>query len=168
MKQTTDLRKVFGVILSYESEQNPSGPFEMEMLVEPGAMSAIHIHPQQEETYEVLEGELEINLNGSCRKAKAGDQVFIPPASKHAFKNSATQKARAINRHIPGLRTREYFETLETLIKDGKVTGTSGFRNSIYLSLHTLKYADVLKLLQPPEALLKAAAIMGKLLQYKI
>ena len=73
-----------------------------------------------------------------------------------------------MNKHIPGLRTEEYFETMQRLINDGKITGTTGFRNSIYLSLHTVKYAEVLKLYQPPNVLLKAAAIIGRVFGYKI
>ncbi len=168
MKKTLDLRKVFNVILSFESGQNPSEPFEMEMQLVPEGRSALHAHPRQQESYDIKEGELEVYLNGRWITVKAGQQVLIPQASKHAFRNSGTKNAIALNKHIPGLRTEEYFETMQRLINERKITGMTGFRNSIYLSLHTVKYADVLKLYQPPNALIKAAAIIGRVLGYKI
>jgi mannose-6-phosphate isomerase-like protein (cupin superfamily) len=168
MKKTLDLRKVFGVILSFESEQNPSEPFEMEMQLVPGGRSALHAHPRQQESYDVKEGELEIYLNGTWNTVKAAQQILIPEASKHAFRNFGTKNVIALNKHIPGLRTEEYFETMQRLMNEGKITGRTGFRNSIYLSLHTVKYADVLKLYQPPNILIKAAAIVGRVFGYKI
>ena len=74
----------------------------------------------------------------------------------------------AFNKHTPGLRIQEYFETLQNLIKEGKVTGMSGLRNGIYLSLHSAKYSDVVLLQQPPNALIKTTAFIGKILGYKI
>jgi len=168
MRKVLDLRKVFGVILSFESKQNPSEPFEMEMQLEPKGKSSLHTHPHQQEIYDVKEGELEVYLNDRWNTIKAGQQVLIPQANKHAFRNTGTQKAVTLNKHIPGLRTQEYFETLQRLIDERKVTGITGFRNGIYLSLHTVKYADVVKLYQPPDALIKAAAIVGKIFGYKI
>ena len=168
MKKVLDLRKVFGVTLSFESEQNPSEPFEREMQLEPNGKSSVHAHPHQQEFYDVKEGELDIYLDDRWSTVKAEQQVLIPQATKHAFRNSGTKNVIALNKHVPGLRTKEYFETMQRLINEGKITGTTGFRNSIYLSLHTVKYADVLKLYQPPNVLIKAAAMIGKVLGYKI
>jgi len=168
MKKTLDLRKVFGVILSFEPGQNPSGPFEMEMQLVPGGKSALHGHPDQQESFDVREGEFEIYLNGAWNMVKAGQQVLIPQASKHAFRNSGAKNVMVLNKHIPGMRTQEYFEVMQRLIDEGKITGTTGFRNSIYLSLHTVKYADILKLYQPPGPLIKITAFIGSVLGYKI
>ena len=168
MKKVLDLRKVFGVTLSFESDQNPSERFEMEMQLERNGKSSIHSHPHQQEFYDVKEGELDIYLDDRWSTVKAEQQVLIPQSTKHAFRNSGTKNVIALNRHVPGLRTKEYFETMQRLINEGKITGTTGFRNSIYLSLHTVKYADVLKLYQPPNVLIKAAAMIGKVFGYKI
>ena len=70
MKKTLDLTKVFGVILSFESGQNPSEPFEMDMQLAPGGRSALHAHPRQQESYDVKEGELEIYLNSKWNRRR--------------------------------------------------------------------------------------------------
>jgi mannose-6-phosphate isomerase-like protein (cupin superfamily) len=168
MTTTLDLRKVFGVMITYNTNQAPSEPFEMEAKFEPGARSGIHIHPEQDEYYSITEGEMEVYLNGRWNKLLIGDEVHIPKGEQHAFRNSGRQQAIAINRHIPGLRTQEYFETMGQLINDGKITGMTGLKNGIYLSLHSVKFADVVILRQPPEALIKITAIIGRLFNYKI
>src|ERR1044071_3200133 len=46
-----------------------------------------HIHPSQQETYEVLEGEAEFLLDGKSIRVKQGDKVDIPANTSHTFKN---------------------------------------------------------------------------------
>jgi quercetin dioxygenase-like cupin family protein len=168
VKRTLDLRKVFGVTATFESGQSRSGPFEMEVMLEPGGKSSLHIHPHQQELYDVKEGEFEIYLNGKWNRVTAGQQILIPRAVKHGFRNAGTQTVAMLNTHFPALRTEEYFETLQTLINEDKLTGITGFKNSIYLALHTVKFADVVKVYQPPNAWIKAGAFFGKILGYKI
>ena len=86
------MRKVFGVILSFESGQNPSEPFEMKMQLVPGGKSALHSHPRRQESYDIKEGELEIYLNDRWNTVKACQRVLIPQATKHAFRNTGTKK----------------------------------------------------------------------------
>jgi len=168
MTTTLDLRKVFGVMMTYNTNQEPSEPFEMEAEFDPGAKSGIHIHPAQGEYYYLKEGELEVYLSGKWNKLVAGGEVNIPKGTKHAFRNIGTKKAIATNKHIPGLRTQEYFETMQRLINEGKVTGMTGLRNGIYLSLHSVKFSDVVILRQPPDALIKVSAFLGHIFGYKI
>jgi hypothetical protein len=163
-----DLKKVLGVTLYYDASQTPAQPFEMEMEVEPGGNPGLHVHPQQDEFYHVKEGELEVYLNGKWDTLGPGEEVLIPRGAQHSFRNTGIQKAVAHNKHIPGLRIQEYFEKMNKLINEGKVTGMNGFKNSIYLSLLVLKYPDIIKLSKPPGALIKAAAFTGKILGFKI
>lgn len=44
-----------------------------------------HAHPE-EEVYEVLEGELEITLDGKSEIAKPGLAAIIPPNTRHSVK----------------------------------------------------------------------------------
>lgn len=168
MTTSLDLRKVFGVMMTYDTNQAPSEPFEMEAKFEPGAKSGIHIHPEQDEYYKITEGEMEVYLNGSWNKLGVGGEVCIPKGAQHAFRNLGNKPALAINKHNPGLRTQDYFETMDRLIKNGKITGMTGLRNGIYLSLHAVKFADMVILRQPPDAFIKMTAIIGRLCGYKI
>jgi hypothetical protein len=51
-ERTLDLRKVFGMIVTYDENQqlvSPEESFDVVTELYPGGESAIHIHPQQEE-----------------------------------------------------------------------------------------------------------------------
>ncbi len=168
MTTTLDLRKVFGVVMTYNTNQMPSEPFIMEATFDPGAKSGIHIHPEQDEHYKINGGEMEVYLNGSWTKLGAGEEIYIPKGVQHAFRNFGDKPALTTNTHKPGLRTQDYFETLDRLIKNEKITGMTGLRNGIYLSLHSVKFADVVILRQPPDAFIKLTAMIGRLCGYKI
>src|SRR5918993_123139 len=136
-KRTLDLRKVFGMIVSYDDGQqlvSPGRSFNVVTELFPGGQSAIHIHPQQEETYEVKEGEIEVYLDGTWRTLKAGERIIIPKGTIHAFRNMGKQKVIAFNSHNPGLRFGEMLEVIQQYINEGKITSTKGFKNLAYMS----------------------------------
>lgn len=58
-----------------------------------GASIHEHFHPQ-EEVYELLEGELEITVDGTVHKATPGVAVIVPSGVRHSVK--ALTKGRAI------------------------------------------------------------------------
>jgi mannose-6-phosphate isomerase-like protein (cupin superfamily) len=169
-KRTLDLRKVFGMIVTYdENQQLVSSEMSFDVITElyPGGESAIHIHPQQEEIYEVKEGEIQVYLEKTWRTLKAGERVTIPKGTIHAFRNIGKQKAIAFNSHNPGLRFGEMLETIHQYINEGKITSTKGFRNLAYMSSIMVKYKDVMTTIKPPSSVIKFMAKLGKLFGYK-
>jgi quercetin dioxygenase-like cupin family protein len=57
--------------------------------------SSIHEHHHsQEEVYEVIEGELEVTIDGVTQIAKPGIVAIVPPNAKHSVR--ALTKGRAI------------------------------------------------------------------------
>ena len=58
-----------------------------------GASIHEHFHPQ-EEVYEVIEGELELTIDGVAQIARAGVVAIVPPGARHAVK--ALTDGRAI------------------------------------------------------------------------
>lgn len=80
-ERTLDLRKVFGMIVTYDDSQqlvSPDMSFDVVTELYPGGQSAIHVHPQQDEIYEVKEGEIQVYLDETWRTLKAGERVTIP------------------------------------------------------------------------------------------
>ena len=170
MTRTLDLRKVFGMIVTYTSDQklnSPDKPFDVITELIPGGASAIHIHPHQDETYEVKEGEIELFMNGNWKKLKAGESVTIPKGTVHGFRNTGDKTVVAFNRHNPGLRFGEMLETIQQKIIEGKITSVKGFRNLAHMSSVMVKYSDVMQLVKPPESLIKMMAKLGKTFGYK-
>ncbi|MFM8832354.1 MAG: cupin domain-containing protein [Cytophagales bacterium] len=45
------------------------------------------MHPNHDETFIVIEGEFDFEVDGKILKANAGDIAFVPKGSIHAWKN---------------------------------------------------------------------------------
>jgi mannose-6-phosphate isomerase-like protein (cupin superfamily) len=143
-------------------------PFTAEMEFMPGAASAVHIHPGQDETYVVLSGTIDLFMNRQWRSLGPGESVTIPRGTEHAFRNSSSSVARVSNAHDPGLRTQEYLESLEELIRQGKLTGIKGLKNGVYLSLHSMKFRPEFVSVRPPDLLLRVTAKVGTALGFRL
>ena len=169
-QRTLDLRKVFGMIVTYDDSQklvSPDVAFEVVTELYPGGESAVHIHPGQDEIYVVKEGEIEVFLNNTWKKLGAGEQVIIPKGTVHAFRNKGKSKVLAFNTHNPGLRFGEMLETIQEYINQGKITSTKGFKNLAYMSSIMLRYTDVMITVKPPAGLIKIMSKLGSAFGYK-
>jgi uncharacterized RmlC-like cupin family protein len=56
----------------------------------------VHIHPKQDEFILVLDGELDLKLDGVWSKARAGDLVRMPKGIPHGYFNKSDKLARAL------------------------------------------------------------------------
>jgi mannose-6-phosphate isomerase-like protein (cupin superfamily) len=72
-----------------------------------------HIHRQHVDSFYVIEGELELMVDGETVYAHAGDLVHAPPGHVHAFKNSSSERVRLLNVHTPGMRFDEYIRRMD-------------------------------------------------------
>src|SRR5688572_11391798 len=73
-----------------------------ELIVKPhGFVAAEHIHPLQEERFEVLAGNVTFRVNGIERKANTGEKVIIPAGTPHAWWNDGDQEARLLGEFLP-------------------------------------------------------------------
>lgn len=69
-----------------------------------------HFHPEQEEHFEVLEGTLEVKLDGETLELRAGDSFDVPAGAVHEMR--PVTEARASWEVRPPLRTLGLFEAL--------------------------------------------------------
>src|ERR671913_133197 len=103
--RTLDLRKVWGSIITYnyvnEALVSPEKPFINVTELFPGGISPVHLHPNQDEEYEVQEGEMQILLNEEWKNLMAGEKITIPKGTPHAVRNISEEKAIATNIHSP-------------------------------------------------------------------
>ncbi len=67
----------------------------IDMHVPPGGGPPAHRH-DFEETFTVLEGEIELTFRGESTVARAGESVNIPANAPHQFKNVSTAPARLL------------------------------------------------------------------------
>src|SRR5262245_56961365 len=92
----------------------------VEAFVEPhGAVAAAHVHPAQEECFEVLSGELEFRIGKQIMVARPGDRVLVPARTPHRFRNVGEETAHFVCEVKPALGFEQLIETMITLAADG-------------------------------------------------
>jgi mannose-6-phosphate isomerase-like protein (cupin superfamily) len=67
-----------------------------------------HYHERHADSFYVLEGELEFQVDGKTVRAPAGTSVVVPPGVVHAFTNASGSRARFLNIHAPESGFLEY------------------------------------------------------------
>jgi quercetin dioxygenase-like cupin family protein len=77
---------------------------------QPGPRPPAHFHPSQEEHFEILEGALQVNVDGEQRTLSRGDELVVPAGTVHAMWNEGPGPARAAWVTRPALRTEQFFE----------------------------------------------------------
>jgi len=143
----------------------------VETFVEPnGAVAAAHVHPAQEELFEVLAGELELRLGKQTLVAKAGDRVLVPAGTPHRFRNVGEETAHFVCEVTPALGFEQLIETMFSLAEDGKVN-RKGMPNPLRLAVIAKHHFGDVQLPFPPAWLqrlgLALGAPLGRLLGYR-
>jgi len=143
----------------------------VETFVEPnGAVAAAHVHPAQEELFEVLGGELEFRIGKNTIVAKPGDRVLVPAGTPHKFKNVGEETAHFVCEVKPALGFEQLIETMFSLAEDGKVN-KKGMPNPLRLAVIARHHFGDVRLPFPPAWLqrlgLACGAPLGRMLGCK-
>jgi mannose-6-phosphate isomerase-like protein (cupin superfamily) len=89
--------------------------FAFETNSDPGQYVPVHIHPYQDEFILVLEGELDLKLDGVWSKAKPGDLVRMPRGVPHGYFNKSDAPARALFWVSPAGKLEALFDALHNV-----------------------------------------------------
>ena len=65
----------------------------MHWVSSPGMNAAPHVHEEYEETFYILDGELEFTLGSDSIAARPGDFVRVPPNVRHGYQNKSDRPA---------------------------------------------------------------------------
>lgn len=79
----------------------------------PGVGPQKHRHPY-EETFIVLEGEIEAIVEGKTHVVKEGNIMIVPAGMWHEFKNKSDKRVKTVNIHLVAVMDTEWYsETSE-------------------------------------------------------
>jgi DNA-binding transcriptional MerR regulator/quercetin dioxygenase-like cupin family protein len=79
-----------------------------------------HLHEQQDEWIYVIQGEIALEVGGKPMRAGAGESVFIPRGTAHAWVACGPEPAKVINTYQPAGSIEEFFHELDKY-NDGPV-----------------------------------------------
>jgi len=92
---------------------------EWELVLAPGGkVPSSHAHPEQEERFTVVAGEMRFRVAGRRVIAGPGDTVRIPPGTVHHFANAGRVPARVAVQTAPALSMQGLLETAAALAQD--------------------------------------------------
>ena len=108
-----------------------------------------HIHPKQEERFEVVEGTMRFRMGRKRVVAGPGEVVVVPPGQKHDFANVGDDDALVRVEVRPALKMEELFETAVGLAEQGR-TMLGGIPRPLDLALFTQEFEDEVQGAFPP------------------
>jgi mannose-6-phosphate isomerase-like protein (cupin superfamily) len=138
---------------SYEFSRDGQ-TLRIEMWTEPGGgVRAEHVHPGLEERYEVLEGEVTINLDGEPKRLGPGERAVVPPGVRHSFENTGERPAHLVAEAEPAGELRESIEEGARLARTERFSdgGTpQSLRALVQAAALAERYRDTVVLTSPP------------------
>jgi quercetin dioxygenase-like cupin family protein len=146
---------------------------EMEATYEPNQsweQGVEHYHPEQDETFEVMEGMISIKVGGRESTYVTGEKFDVPRGVIHLMRNLSSEPARVRWQVRPALNTETFFETVWGLSADGKLReGTLSY--ILQFAILARAYDRVFRVTSPSRTVQKVLfpvlAIIGRLCGYK-
>ena len=143
----------------------------LETFVKPnGFVAAAHVHPCQEERFEILHGTLGFRLGREKIVAGPGQRVTVPAGTPHKFWNAGDSEAHFVCEVRPALQFEQLIETMFGLAADGK-TNRKGMPNPLRLAVIARHHFDDVRLPFPPVWMqrmgLALGAPVGRVLGYE-
>ena len=73
------------------------------------AKPPVHLHPHQDERFEIHAGELSVEMDGRTHVVRAGESLEVPRGTVHKMWNSGGETVRGSWQVRPALRTADFF-----------------------------------------------------------
>jgi mannose-6-phosphate isomerase-like protein (cupin superfamily) len=143
----------------------------IETYVQPdGFVAAAHVHPSQEERFEVLSGTVGFKIGREQREAGPGERITVPAGTPHRFWNAGDDVAHFVCEVRPALQFESLLETMFALAADGK-TNKKGMPNPLRLAVIAHAHFDTVRLPFPPAIVQRLAlalvAPIGRAVGYR-
>jgi quercetin dioxygenase-like cupin family protein len=157
--ESVTLRRSSPELLEVEGEYGPNG-----------TAPPPHFHPAQDEHFEVLAGALRVRVDGEERELSKGDRLDIPRGAKHQMWNPTPQPARVLWQTRPAGRTEQWFRSIDSLQRSGRV-GRNGMPGPLAFGVYLTEFRDVFRLAAGPDfltrPLLAGLGVIGRARGYR-
>ena len=133
----------------------------VECFVRPdGAVAATHVHPSQEERFEVLSGTAGFRVGRQQLTAGSGERVVVPAGTPHRFWNAGDDELHFVCEVRPALQFEALLETMFALAADGK-TNRKGMPSPLRLAVIAHAHFDTVRLPFPPAWMQRVGLALG-------
>ncbi|WP_255151016.1 cupin domain-containing protein [Halorarius halobius] len=129
-----------------------------------------HVHPKQEERFEVVAGEYGIERDGTEHRLTPGDELTVPAGTPHRQFNPTAEPIRVVHEHRPPRESAEIFESFYALAQAGE-TDEKGMPGLLRTAVLVDEYPGHTYRPTPPvvvqKAMFGALAAVGRLAGYE-
>ena len=123
------------LVFRQTSRETNGAAVVIETYVQPnGFVAAAHVHPSQEERFEVLRGTVGFRVGREKLVAGPGKRLTVPAGTPHKFWNDGDEVAHFVCEIRPALQFESLIETMFNLATDGK-TNRKGMPNPLHLAV---------------------------------
>lgn len=138
-----------------------------DLLLAPGAaVAGEHVHPLQEERFEVARGSIRIRVAGHERVAGTGAVVIVPPGVPHLLSNPGEVEAHVVFEFRPALNSETFFENAFAVMNARGIRPTP--RLLLEFGALLAHYRREFHIASPPQRLVLAVAgRLGRLAGYR-
>ena len=128
------------IIFNRTSADTGGEYLEIELQLAPdGKVPGMHVHPEQEERFEILEGRMKFRMGMRTIEAGPGETVVVPAGKAHKFTNAGDDTVVARVTVTPALEMERLFETSVALAEEGRVL-RSGMPKPLDLALFVREF----------------------------
>jgi quercetin dioxygenase-like cupin family protein len=133
----------------------------LEAFVKPsGFVAAAHVHPHQEERFQVLRGTVGFQLGRKKQLAGPGQRITVPAGTAHKFWNAGDDEVHFVCEVRPALQFEQLIETMFGLANDGK-TNKKGMPHPLRLAVIAHAHFEDVRLPFPPAWMQRAGLALG-------
>lgn len=119
-----------------------------------GHVPGAHVHPEQEERFHVISGQMKFRMGGKKIVAGPGETVIVPAGKIHKFANAGDEEAHVRVEVVPALDMEELFETTVALAQEGN-TNSKGMPKPLHLALFVKRFEREVKAPFPPAPIVR-------------
>ena len=120
-----------------------------------GHVPGAHVHPAQEERFEIVSGTMKFRMNGKKIVAGPGDVVTVPAGARHKFSNGGDEPVEVRVEVRPALKMEDLLCNTVALATEGK-TNRKGMPKPVHLALFVREYEQEVRAPFPPPAVVRA------------
>lgn len=149
------------------SSESGGKSIEMEFVLPSGCLPPpLHVDPCQAESYAVLEGSLDVVVDGTWITLGPGDSTAVPVGASHTFRNNSGALVRVQNWHEPAMRFEDFIQTMSENMRRAGVKGKRDPRALLYMSMAMTEFSETLRPTRKRERIpMEAMAKVGRILR---
>jgi quercetin dioxygenase-like cupin family protein len=159
------------IVFRRRSRDTDGAFLEMSLVLGPsGFVAAEHVHPNQEERFEISGAPAMFRVADTERLYQPGEVAIVPAGTPHVWWNPGDEEVTTLIRLSPALDTETFFETFFGLARDGKV-GRNGLPNPLQMMVLARAYHREMQLPRARQRVLYPLAVavapIGRALGYR-